>query len=129
MGQRKKVEIGIAPLVDCVFLLLIFFLLTSSFQRERLIDVRLPETNEKAEAKDDDYLNVLVKKDGVFIVEGREVEQKELILLFRSRKERRVNIFGDGRTDYSNVARVLQLARCAGVRNVGLAFEVTVDGD
>ena len=43
--RRVPVEIGIAPLVDCVFLLLIFFLLSSSFDRERRLPLELPNSS------------------------------------------------------------------------------------
>ena len=122
-------QIGIAPLVDCVFLLLIFFLLTSSFRQERFVDVHLPNTQEGVEGKGSGGMSILIKKDGALLVSGKEVDLNGLTRLLRCRKEQRVNIFGDDEATYGRVARVFQLVRRAGVSDVGLAFELRTPGE
>lgn len=75
----RPVEIGIAPLVDCVFLLLVFFLLTSSFDRPRHLDVELPPSSTAASVADGAaLLRVEVDREGRIVVAGRPCGLEDL---------------------------------------------------
>lgn len=70
--RRRKVEtlLNIAPLVDCVFLLLIFFLLTSSFIGEAGLAIDLPESASAAVIEETGIV-ISLSEDGDVLVNGR----------------------------------------------------------
>jgi biopolymer transport protein ExbD len=77
--RRRKVGtlLNIAPLVDCVFLLLIFFLLTSSFIEEAGLDIELPELARAATIEEQGVIISLSEK-GELLVNGRPVSLEGL---------------------------------------------------
>jgi len=59
------------PLIDVVFLLLIFFMVTTTFSRETRLLVNLPEANAEAAESDPGQIEILVARDGSFSINGR----------------------------------------------------------
>ena len=59
------------PLIDVVFLLLIFFMVTTTFSRETRLLVNLPEANAEAAESDPEQIEILVARDGSFSINGR----------------------------------------------------------
>ncbi len=77
-SAKKTTEIDITPLIDVVFLLLIFFMVSTTFDREAQILVELPEaTGEKAQHAPDE-LEITIDAAGTFFVNQREVINTEV---------------------------------------------------
>lgn len=74
--RRRPVEVGIdlTPLIDVVFLLLIFFMVSTTFIRESRLEIELPEASAAAEVEVDSPLEVTVTADGNLAVDGRALE-------------------------------------------------------
>ena len=68
---REELAINMTPLIDVVFLLLIFFMVTTTFSRDTRLLVNLPEANADAKKGDPGQIEVLVAKDGSFSINGR----------------------------------------------------------
>ena len=68
---REELAINMTPLIDVVFLLLIFFMVTTTFSRDARLLVNLPEANADAGEGDPGQIEVLVTKDGSFSINGR----------------------------------------------------------
>jgi biopolymer transport protein ExbD len=68
---REELAINMTPLIDVVFLLLIFFMVTTTFSRETRLLVNLPEANAKAAESDPGQIEILVARDGSFSINGR----------------------------------------------------------
>ena len=121
---QEDLQLNMAPMIDMVFLLIIFFLTATTFtQREREQDVLLP-TNTTAGSLSRNLENnviVNVQQDGSIRVFGNEVDEAQLVGLIRERKERirsplKVMVRADRRTTYGNVARALAAVERAGVQ-------------
>ena len=78
--QRDTVEIGLAPLIDVVFILLLFFVVTTTFTRETRLKVDLPEAASGAPMEETELrpLEVLVGADGSFSVNGKALVKSDL---------------------------------------------------
>ena len=75
--RRRSTSVDITPLIDVVFLLLIFFMVSTTFERETQILLELPEASgQEAEQKPDD-LEITVDRQGIFYVNKREVINTE----------------------------------------------------
>jgi len=59
------------PLIDVVFLLLIFFMVTTTFSRETRLLVNLPEANAEAAESNPAQIEILVSRDGSYSINGR----------------------------------------------------------
>src|SRR5919199_26549 len=116
--------IQLAPLVDVLMLLLIFFLLTwNAARNENELDVKVPKASaakEKSAPIGDVIVNV--KADGNVVVNRRNLSSAELGDLLRSlvklNTEQAVVIRGDEAGAYKNIINVLNICTEAGITNV-----------
>ncbi|SFP90187.1 biopolymer transport protein ExbD [Geopseudomonas sagittaria] len=80
---RENVEIGLAPLIDVVFILLLFFVVTTTFTRETQLKIDLPEADsatpvEEAQLK---QLEVMIAADGSYSLNGQSLVKSDLATL------------------------------------------------
>ncbi len=122
--KRKTPEIGIAPLVDCVLLLLIFFLLTSSFSERRGIKITLPRSD-TARATERDLVEITVAEAGDMTLAGRPVGMDELASVLKSEVEARgklpVLMIADRRVVLEQLTEIMDSIRAAGLDSVAIA--------
>ena len=119
--------IQLAPLVDVLLLLLIFFLLTwNAARNENELDVKVPKASaakEKSAPVGDVVVNV--KADGNVVVNRRTLTAAELTDLLKSlvqlNSEQAVIIRGDEAGAYKNIIGVLNICTEAGITNVAFA--------
>lgn len=119
--------IQLAPLVDVLLLLLIFFLLTwNAARNENELDVKIPKASaakEKLAAIGDVIVNV--KADGNVVVNRRSLSSPELTDLLKGlvqlHADQAVVIRGDEAGAYKNIVNVLNICTEAGVTNVAFA--------
>jgi biopolymer transport protein ExbD len=119
--------IQLAPLVDVLLLLLIFFLLTwNAARNENELDVKVPKASaakEKSAPVGDVVVNV--KADGNVVVNRRTLTGAELTDLLKSlvqlNSEQAVIIRGDEAGAYKNIIGVLNICTEAGISNVAFA--------
>lgn len=76
--------INLTPLIDVVFLLLIFFMVTTTFTRETRIAVNLPEANAEQAESVPDQIEVLVSQSGRYSVNDQLLSDNELMTLGRA---------------------------------------------
>ncbi len=111
---RNKVDanFNMSSMTDIVFLLLIFFMLTSTLVTVNAIDVLLPKAGGKTENKG--TLAVSITKDAKFYVEGTEVVEVELESLLKKRfseaSAKTLVIRGDQDVSYKNIMYVIDIA-------------------
>ena len=84
--RQDNVEIGLAPLIDVVFILLLFFVVTTTFTRETQLQVDLPEavSGVPPQASELKPLEVLIAADGTFSVNGQALVKNDLSSLMTS---------------------------------------------
>ena len=80
--RRELPALNLTPLIDIVFLLLIFFMVTTSFSRETRLLVSLPEASGNAENATES-IEVLVDKEGGYAINGRRLVNAEVDSLVR----------------------------------------------
>jgi biopolymer transport protein ExbD len=117
----------IAPMVDIVFLLLIFFLVTWNFARvETELDVKVPTAKEGKESRRaTGEVIINVKSDGTIVMNRRPLSAEELGATLRKISElypdQAVVLRGDQSTDYRHIVAVLDICRTANIWNVAFA--------
>ena len=120
-SKKKRFEIDMAPLIDVVFLLLIFFMLTFAIQGQGLA-ISLPEGEEKQKEEKDiivkiDRNNNLHLNDQQIQIDSlKSILSEELL----SRADKLVVIDSAPRVKYDLFARVLDISREAGAENFSI---------
>jgi biopolymer transport protein ExbD len=128
IGAEKKsegVELNMSPLIDMVFILLIFFLVTTSFVKESGGPEITRPIATTAEKKDKTNMIVSVTEDGLIYIEGQIIDIRSV----RSQMERfyhenplgSVVITADTNSKFGVPIDVLQQIRNAGITNVTVA--------
>ncbi len=121
-GNQVGVSIDLTPIIDMVFLLLIFFLVATTFhQTEREMQVALPAATSagpiSATLRE---IIVNVDAEGRIIVNGRTIDAQELRSLIEravaGNPQQKVTVRGDRRTAYVNIIRVLDVCKGSGVQ-------------
>lgn len=119
-------ELSMAPLIDVVFQLLIFFMVATSFrEKERALDLDLPSTVSGAEeGRRDEEIEIDVFPDGRVLVAGREVARAELVGALvdaaRGRDTTPVTVRGDRKATHEVVVAVLDACGQAGLSNLSI---------
>ena len=124
--EDDAVEVGMSSLIDCVFLLLIFFLVTTIAKKEnRDIDIDLPVSTSSLDVPpDNDTMVIGVNKEKMLFYNGRPVTISELhqILLELSEEsqDRRIRVDCDKAVAFSRVVEILDLCSFRGLHNVAV---------
>jgi biopolymer transport protein ExbD len=72
--SRPEPEVNLTPLIDVVFLLLIFFMVSTSFVRQSQITIRLPEAESTAMMEETpEQIDIMITDQGTYLVNGREL--------------------------------------------------------
>jgi len=123
-GNNKTADINIAPLIDLVFLLLIFFMVTTSFVKETGIDVQRPSAS-TAVLKDKGSILIGVSSDGQVFLDRKRIDirsvRAHIERCLSENPEGSVVIVADKKSDTGVVIRVMDQCRLAGAGNVSIA--------
>ena len=124
--QEEKEEIDMTPMLDVVFILLIFFIVTASFVKEAGIDVNRPEA---ATAVKKERANILVaiSDKGDIWINKRKVDirtvQANIERLKAENPQGTVVIQADKKATTDTLIKVMDSARAAGVYDVSIAAQ------
>lgn len=124
--EETSLGISIAPLLDIVFLLLIFFMLTSHFETISGIDIRLPDISEKGRDRSDDNVVVVLDKAGTCYLQEERVTLKDLYLrLQQMTQKKKISLMlqADQDVRHGLVVRIMDLANNAGVNSIVIAAQ------
>jgi biopolymer transport protein ExbD len=115
-------QIDIAPLIDIVFQLLIFFMLTSSFIMQPGIKVSLPKAATSEVVKQEN-LDILISAESVVYIDGKVVNTQELKGLLKQAAKRNQSILikADKRAPLGRVVEVWDMARDTGLSQINIA--------
>jgi biopolymer transport protein ExbD len=132
LGDDEQPEIGLIALIDCIFFLLMFFMVATSFKqkeqqrKDKPIPIELPRASAspvRAQAAPDPLV-IRVDQAGQVMIGGTALSNEELHERLRDeagqRPGRPVRIEGDGRVPYQSIVRVLDLCQFEGLTNIAM---------
>ena len=127
---RRKPEVQMSPLIDVIFLLLIFYAVTTQFVSDERLKLKLPEA-ETAESvgisQEEKPPEVKVAFDGTIWIDDRIVPESELESQIRQLVERApddgIILKGDKGADYGIVVHVLDVARKVGAKGIQMSAD------
>ena len=121
---RIHSHLDIAPLIDIVFLLLVFFMLTSTFMVPEAIELELPESN-SAQVSDITPIVVSLNPAGQLALNGERIELKQLREaiepLIKQNADAPITLKSDASTQVQQLLQVMDEIRAAGGTDVAIA--------
>jgi len=126
--RRDEVSLDMTPLIDVVFLLLIFFMLTASFTQAQRLKVDLPkaEQGESSQDQNKDW-TIEIDAQGNYALNGEALAPEQLESRLRELPERAeetvVLIRADAKAEHQAVVQALNAAKAAGLLHIGLATD------
>jgi biopolymer transport protein ExbD len=125
---RPEVGIDLVPLIDVVFMLLIFFMVSTTFQRETGIKIDLPESTASARHDEDTVINLTIGADGAYAVNGRLLVNNKLATLIRALtdvsgndRNQRLVITADADARHQAVVTAMDAAGQVGLTRLSIA--------
>jgi biopolymer transport protein ExbD len=129
--KEENVEINLTPLIDVVFLLLIFFMVSTTFDRSARLKVSLPESSAKATQQQDRPLVISIDARGNYFVNDRQVVNTSLDTLKLAIKKTMGNpekindvslvLKADANTPHQSVVRAMDAASQLGLSRLSIA--------
>jgi biopolymer transport protein ExbD len=122
---ERRVALDLSPLMDIVFLLLIFFLVTTTFLPDAGMDLELPESSTAAPSEVAPTV-VSVSQEGAIQFDGRAVSVEELqqaVQALSQADRQKITVRADARVGYGVIVRIIDALRTAGVEGISLPME------
>ena len=117
-------DINISPLIDMVFILLIFFVVTTSFSRETGVEVNKPKAA-SSQTLSQENIMIAVTSEGTIHVLEKQVDLNQLSVIVKrlasENPDRQAVIMVDRNTRSGDVVDVIDICNLAGVKKVNIA--------
>ena len=124
---RNDVTIELVPLVDVVLVLLLFFMVSTTFIRQTELKVALPEAKADPQQMDNEVVEIAISADGEYAVNGRLLVDKQLSTLMRALSEavagdtsKRLVINADSDAHHQAVVRAMDAAGQLGLIHLSI---------
>ncbi len=126
--KSEEVDVNLTPLIDVVFLLLIFFMVSTTFQDQSEINIRLPTSSEDPKEIQVDSIDITINAQGQFFINNRPLVNAQLVTLKRaiqevagSNKDPLVIVKADAMTPHQAVIMAMDASRQLGFGRLAFA--------
>ena len=131
--KREKLEISITPMIDVVFLLLIFFMVTTTFNKESALNIKLPQAEGEEPEQQLKVINLTIDAQGTYYLSGDDGLPRELVNQKRETLKGELQklavvslnlpfvINADAKTPHEAVIRALDIAGQVGFKRITFA--------
>ena len=121
--SENELEINLSPMIDCIFILLIFFIVTTVFVEEAGIELNKPDSTVLSSEQESDDVSFTITANNKLLYEGQEIalsQVKEIVRNGLSSKDTPVSIKTNGKSRHGLLVAVWDRAKQAGA--VKLSF-------
>ncbi|MGD8484284.1 MAG: biopolymer transporter ExbD [Thioalkalispiraceae bacterium] len=126
--RNNEPDLNLTPLIDVVFLLLIFFMVSTTFEKESEISIELPDATGKAIEKEPFSIEVSIDAQGRYFVNQRRVKDTSIVTLKQAvsqvrgdHKDPQYIISADKNTPHQAVVKAMDAARQLGLYRLTFA--------
>jgi biopolymer transport protein ExbD len=127
-SRGEEPDVNLTPLIDVVFILLIFFMVSTTFQKESQIKIELPEASGEPAEQRKELLEIVIDAEGRYFIDQQQVVNTELSTLKRAiekylgeQRDLPVVIRADRMTPYEAVVRAMDATAQLGLVKMSLA--------
>ena len=122
---RHEADINLTPMLDVVFLLLIFFMVSTTFTKESHLTIDLPEAQATAKTSEEDVLEILISSTGEYSINGKVLVNQQFNTLKRglekamsTSSKRPTVITADAKAPHESVVKAMDAAGQLGLVNL-----------
>jgi biopolymer transport protein ExbD len=133
-GDNDEPDVNLTPLIDVVFLLLIFFMVSTTFEHQSRIKIDLPEASAAPTSQEDESLEILIDAQGRYFIGDQQVVNTTAKTLKSAiskavgeREGLAVTIRADAETPHQAVITALDVTSQLGLTHISLATSKTED--
>ena len=124
--KKTSMAMDIAPLIDIMFMLLLFFILTSSFSRPA-IPLKMPEASNRKKLEKEDIIITIDRESDIYL-NRKKIELNELEALLKQKleyaEEKRIIFQGDENILYKRFVKVLDIVKRSGAEEINIAHDL-----
>ena len=129
LRQKTQPEVNLTSLIDVVFLLLIFFMVSTSFVKQSQISIRLPEAESASVAEEvPEQIDIMITAEGTYLVNGRELINNRaetirnaLQKVSAGRNDLPLTISADANATHQDVVTAMDVAARLGFTKISIA--------
>jgi biopolymer transport protein ExbD len=126
--QPDQLELNLAPLIDCLLFIVIFFLLSTTFAKTGKLQIQLPEADAQESVTPSKAIEVAIDAGGQFAVNGQVLNSSADLssaILAAAGEDRSLPfiITADGKAPHQAVVTAMNLAGQLGFRNLGIGTQ------
>lgn len=132
--DEEEVGVNLTPLIDVVFILLLFFMVTTTFNRHSELRIDLPEASTESQPEQQKQLEIAIDATGTYYVNGTQMintKAETLLLALRKAigndKEVPVSIRADAKTPHQSVITAMDAASKLGLTKMSIATTETTE--
>ena len=122
--KRIRPTLNITPLIDVVLLLLIFFMISTTFVIQPGINVNLPETV-TSEKRSGEEIVVVITKDNTVYLNEKKIDKNYILEKFKTEQDKNPNVLliikADKEVAHGHVVEIMDLAKQAGILRQAIA--------
>lgn len=125
--HTNMVEVNLTPMLDVVFLLLIFFMVSTTFTKESHLTIDLPEASASTEAAPSSTIEIVISSSGHYSINGQQLVNQQLDILKRALQKELgqqtkvpVTITADAKTPHEAVVKAMDAAGQLGLVNLSI---------
>lgn len=133
--RREEPDVNLTPLIDVVFLLLIFFMVSTTFTQESEISIELPQASGETSKEEKRLVEISIDAQGRYFVNQQQLINTQLATLKRAmqqqagtRKSPKLIISADRRTPHEAVVKAMDAARQLGYVHLTFATQNVSNG-
>jgi biopolymer transport protein ExbD len=134
--RRESPTIDLTPLIDVVFMLLIFFMVSTTFKDQSMIRIDLPKASQQPKQEEQGKpIDLTIDAQGNFYVNDRRVVNTQIDTLMRAlkiaignREHPPLIISADGKTPHQAVVTAMDAARQVGLVHLSIATKNITEG-
>lgn len=126
--EKDQLDVNITPLIDVVFLLLIFFMVSTTFDRQAQLKVQLPEASAKTEQSVSDTIVLAIDAKGQYYINDKQLVNttkktliQALIKTMDNNKELPLVLKADAKTPHQAVVTAMDAAAKVGLTRLSIA--------
>lgn len=127
----SEIEVNLTPMIDCLLFLLIFLLVSTSFNQHSRINLSLPDAHGVPPKSYEQKLEIVVQANGQYLVNGQALASNDELQLTTAIKQATNNrvdlpmiIAADAKASHQDVVRVMDVAGKLGFININISTKV-----
>ena len=132
--DEEELEVNLTPLIDVVFLLLIFFMVSTTFDTTSELKIELPQASNEKKAHPKNPLIVMIDPRGFYYLDGKRLKNQsaDLLLLevhklIGNNKDKPVVIQSDAKSPVQSMVTAMEVIGRAGIVNLSIATTQTIE--